>query len=180
MKLYNISDEYVEFLREKYPRVYSNKEGTRIHTRKYLGIVLEIDGYKFYIPLSSPKKHDYTDIGDGKKIIRKDSLIVMRIVSVKDGKKELKGTLQIGTMIPVPDSEIKLYDLEGEKDSLYKDLVLEELIFIRKNEEKIKKNARILLSKKKAGDNSNKVVANCLDFISICSECDRWCSKHDS
>lgn len=60
MKLYGISDEYISFIRNTYPRVYSNKEDVRIHTRKYLGAVIEINGYKYYIPLSSPKdKHDY-------------------------------------------------------------------------------------------------------------------------
>ena len=178
MKLYSISDEYVSFLRKKYPRVYSNKEDVRIHTRKYLGVVMEIEGYKFYIPLSSPKKHDYVEI-DGKRRIRKDSLIVMRIVCGKDQNKELKGTLQIGTMIPVPNSEIVLYDVDGEQDQAYKDLIEEELIYIRKNKDKIQKNARVLYSKKKAGNNENKVVANCLDYIAVCKECDAWIKKHE-
>ena len=77
MRLYSISDSYICYLRRKFPRVYSNKEAVRIHTRKYLGAVIEIDSHKYYIPLSSPKdKHDYI-IVDGKKTIRKDSLIVM-------------------------------------------------------------------------------------------------------
>ena len=178
MKLYSISDEYIKYLRKKFPRVYSNKEDVRIHTRKYLGAVLTIGDYKYYIPLSSPKdKHDYITV-DGKKIIRKDSLIVMRIVSRSKDDYELKGTLQIGTMIPVPDSEIELYDIDGEKDQSYKDLILEELIYIRKNEDKIIKNAKILYSKKKANDQNNKVVANCLDFIAAEAECNKWIEDH--
>lgn len=39
MKLYSVSDEYIAYLREKYPRMYSNKEDIRIHTRKYLGVL---------------------------------------------------------------------------------------------------------------------------------------------
>ncbi len=81
MKLYSISDEYISFLRKQFPRIYSNKEDVRIHTRKYLGVVIELENHKYYIPLSSPKKkHDYVTI-DGVETIRKDSLIVMRIVS---------------------------------------------------------------------------------------------------
>ena len=38
-------------------------------------------------------------------------------------KEELKGTLRISHMIPVPKSELILYDLENEKDNTYKDLV---------------------------------------------------------
>ena len=43
MRLYSISDEYINYIRKKFPRVYSNKEDTRIHTRKYLGAVIEIE-----------------------------------------------------------------------------------------------------------------------------------------
>ena len=178
MQLYSISDRYIKYLRDSFPRVYSNKEDLRIHTRKYLGVVLVIGEYKYYIPLSSPKaKHDYVE-ADGKRTIRKDSLIVMRIVSGPPGKQELKGTLQIGTMIPVPDSEIELYDVEGELDKKYKNLILEELIFIRKNEAKIVKNAKVLYSKKKFGDTKNKVIASCLDFIAAEDECDKWIKGH--
>lgn len=35
MQLYNISDEYINYLRNKFPRVYSNKENSRVHMRKY-------------------------------------------------------------------------------------------------------------------------------------------------
>ena len=50
-KLYSVSDEYVEWLRRDYPNVYSNKIDSRIHTRKYLGVVLQIEQYKYYIPM---------------------------------------------------------------------------------------------------------------------------------
>lgn len=86
---------------------------------------------------------------------------------------ELKGTLQIGTMIPVQDTEIELYDVENEPDQAYKDLVNEEIIYIRKHEKAIVKNAKVLYSKRKAKD-ENRVVQNCLDFIALEAECDKW------
>jgi protein AbiQ len=176
MQLYSVSDEYISYLRKKFPRVYSNKEDARVHTRKYLGTVIEIDTHKYYIPLSSPKdKHDYIQI-DGKKMIRKDSLIVMRIVSGTGDNRELKGTLQIGTMIPVPDDAIELYDVENESDQAYKDLVNEEIIYIRKHEKQIIKNAKVLYSKRKSGE-ENRVVQSCLDFVALESECDNWGAK---
>ena len=97
----------------------------------------------------------------------------MRIVSGIGENQELKGTLQIGTMIPVPDDAIELYDVENEPDKAYKDLVNEEIIYIRKNEKKIIKNAKVLYSKRKAGD-ENRVVQSCLDFMALEKECDNW------
>lgn len=177
MQLYSVSDEYISYLRKKFPRVYSNKENTRVHTRKYLGTVIELDSYKYYIPLSSPKeKHDYFVV-DGKRMIRKDSFIVMRIVSGSGEGKELKGTLQLGTMIPVPDDAIELYNVEGERDQAYKDLIIEEIIYIRKHEKEIIRNARVLYSKRKAG-NEDRVVQNCLNFMELEDACDKWEKAH--
>lgn len=97
----------------------------------------------------------------------------MRIVSGNDENKELKGTLQIGTMIPVPDNAIVLYDVDNEPDKAYKDLVQEEIVYIRKHEKEIVRNARILYSKRKSGQ-ANRMVQNCLDFIALEEECDKW------
>lgn len=44
-KLYSVSDDYVEWLRKDFPNVYSNKINSRTHTRKYLGVVLQIGQY---------------------------------------------------------------------------------------------------------------------------------------
>lgn len=135
-----------------------------------------MNGYKYYIPLSSPKeKHDYL-VENDKKIIRKSSLIVMRIIEGEGDKAELKGTLQIGTMIPVPESELIEYDVNNERDQKYRDLIWSEIEFIRKNEDKILKNARILYKKKKQGS-EEKVVKNCLDFLGVESLCEEWINK---
>ncbi|MEY8482168.1 type III toxin-antitoxin system ToxN/AbiQ family toxin [Lachnospiraceae bacterium 48-21] len=167
-KLYSVSDEYIEYLRKVFPnvyprahrnagpsggwtssiKVYSNKETTRIHTRKYVGIVLCLGNYHYYIPMSSPKESDYQIAGE-KKAIKKSIVPIIRIV-VKNskGQKELKGTLRISHMIPVPPSELQLYEIENEPDKTYKDLVQNEIIFIRKNQDKILSNAKLLYKQK--------------------------------
>ena len=48
-KLYSVSDDYVEWLRKEFPNVYSNKINSRTHTRKYLGVVLQIGQYHYQI-----------------------------------------------------------------------------------------------------------------------------------
>lgn len=78
-KLYSISDEYVEWLRKDFPNVYSNKIDSRTHTRKYLGVVLKIEQYNYYIPMSSPKDSDYQIAGNSK-VIKKSIVPIIRIV----------------------------------------------------------------------------------------------------
>ena len=163
MKLCSVSDRYIDYLRGHIAGVYSNKEGTRTHTRKYLGVVYTLNDYNYYIPLSSPKETDY-EKKDGKKIIRKSRIPIMRIVVKNDsGEDELKGTLRLSHMIPVPSSELELYDVDAELDSNYKDLVMKEIIFIRKNKDKIKKNAA-LLYKQKCENYNTGYIKTVLDF----------------
>lgn len=145
MKLYAISDEYIKYLRKFDKRVYDNKEDNRKMTRKYLGIVLKINKFNYYIPMSSPKKSDYKN-----NKIRKSIIPIIRIISEEevDGKLVLKGTLRISNMIPVPESELILYEPKLEKNKNYRILVEKELEFIGKNENIIKKYARIIYNQK--------------------------------
>lgn len=170
MRLYSVSDDYIEYLRNVFPRVYSNKIANRKHTRKYLGVVFKLNDFNYYIPLSSPKDaHDYITL-NGKKVIRKDSIIVIRMVV----KGTLKGTLQIGTMIPVPDKALIQYNLQDEQDISYKELVQDEIIFIRKNANRIIKTAKLLYSKKTKSTHKNPVIDKVLDFKSIEEYSIKW------
>lgn len=180
MKIYSVSDRYIEYLREIYPNVYSNKIENRTHTRKYVGIVISIENYNYYIPMSSPKDSDYQVAGEGK-VIKKSIVPIIRIV-VKNsaGEKELKGTLRISHMIPVPESELILYDLENESDDHYKDLVHDEIIFIRKNKDKILSNAKLLYKQKRENDASAGYIKSALPYEDIEVLCDKFCESIES
>lgn len=73
-------------------------------------------------------------------------------------------------MIPVPITEIKQYKIEQEKDLNYKNLILAELKFIKKNEKMIIKNANILYKQK---ENKLKIsyVENSLNFKLLEQKC---------
>ena len=101
----------------RWKKVFSSKETDRNHTRKYLGIVYNINGYNYYIPLSSPKNSDYR-LENGVQKIRGSIIPIIRITAQSSsGELELKGTLKLSHMIPVPGSELTLYDMEHEQDS---------------------------------------------------------------
>lgn len=171
-KLYSVSDRYISYLREKYPNVYSNKIDTRIHTRKYLGVVLKLGKYNYYIPMSSPKQTDY-QIAGNHFVIKKSIVPIVRIV-VKNtkGEKELKATLRLSHMIPVPDSELELYDLDNEPDKAYRDLVQNEMIYIRKNQDRICANAKLIYKQKAENDSTAKYVASALEYKALEDMCE--------
>ena len=68
-------------------------------------------------------------------------------------------------MITVPASELELYDLENESDSTYKDLVHNEMIFIRKHREKIISNAKVMYKQKASNDTTAGYVKSALGFF---------------
>ena len=170
-KIYSVTDEYIDYLRKNEPNVYSNKVDNRIHTRKYIGTVLEISGYKYFVPMSSPKDTDYQIAGKNK-VIKKSIVPIIRMIEKNDGGKELKGTLRISHMIPVPESELVLYDLDNEEDKDYKALVQAEAIFIRKNASQIANNANLLYKQKIANDETARYVKTALDYAKLEKLCE--------
>lgn len=142
LNLYSISDKYIKYLRQFDDKIYDNKEDVRTHERKYLGVVLTVNEFNYYIPMSSPKKSDYLNID--KKIIRNDTKTIIRIH--ESGR--LYGTLRISNMIPVPITELEPYIISNENDLKYKEVVLGELRYINNNSDKIVKYAKTVYNQK--------------------------------
>ncbi len=142
LNLYSISDKYIEYLRKFDDKIYDNKEEIRTHERKYLGVVLTVNGFNYYILMSSPKKSDYID--NDKKIIRKDTKTIIRM----HDKGYLYGTLRISNMIPVPITELEPYLISNETDIKYKEVILGELRYINNNSSKIIKYAKMVYEQK--------------------------------
>ena len=166
-KIYSVSDRYISFLKARCPNVYSNKELQRVHTRKYVGIVLKIEDFCYYIPMSSPKKSDYIDYE--KKIIRKDTKTIIRIYN----SDRLYGTLRISNMIPVPITELEPYVISNERNKKYKEVILGELRYINNNSEKIMKNAEIVY-KQKLKNEEIGYIKNTVNFKLLEEKLKKW------
>lgn len=168
-----ITDEYIDYLRKKEPRVMSNKAQNRIYHRKYLGIIEELNGFKYFIPLSSPKPKDYMQNGKPKF----DTLVT---IYIKDPRR-LYGTLRFNNMIPVPESEIIQYDLNDEGDLKYKLIVFNELYFVRQNKDKIERTAKNLYEAKKNQENEpdgkRPLLEITLDFSNLEQMCTQYIKK---
>lgn len=167
LNLYSVSDKYINYLRQFDDRIYDNKEEIRTHERKYLGVVLTVNEFNYYIPMSSPKKSDYLDID--KKIIRKDTKTIIRI---HEGNR-LYGTLRISNMIPVPITELEPYMISNETDSKYRELILGELRYINNNSNKIIKYAKTVYNQK-TKDVDIGYIKNTVDFKLLEKKLREW------
>lgn len=124
LKFYNIDDNYIKYLYEFDKKVPFNKD----NKRPYIGIVLEINGTKYFAPMFSPKKQHskyksnatYIRIGEG------------------------LGILRLNNMIPVEDKNLKYINFNDIKDNKYKYLLIQQNNFIQRNTEKIRENANKL------------------------------------
>jgi protein AbiQ len=161
MLIFSVENNHVKYLQSFEKHVYSNEDPTYTQTRKYVGYVIEINGWKYYIPLSSPKPGDYNP----DRTVKESSLGIMRIKDSSDNTNmTFHGTLRISHMIPVPDFCLIPYDVNGEKNLMYRLLLLSQISFIKLSESDIIRRAKILYGQKTSGKCTSKYISVTLDF----------------
>ena len=182
LKLYAVSDEYIRYLRveNNIIHVFDNKEGHRTHDRKYVGVVISIGDYQYFAPLSSPKRSDYIN---GQ--IRPSNKSILRITKNENGKPVLLCTLKLLNMIPVPDAELILYDLDSEIDKKYKSLVEDEIRWIEHNDTRILQNAKIIYNLKihedeRRTERNSRMLDAILPFPKLEELHTKWVEEHKS
>lgn len=147
MKIYEIDIKYINYLHSFDDKVENSTAENYKFSRKYLGVLLTINNFKYFAPLSSSKSHkDYFPNGE----IRPSVIPLIRITKLnKDGTLSLIGKIQLNNMIPVISEElIKIYDIKNEKDTKYQNMVFNQINFINKNEKLIIKNAHTIYNNK--------------------------------
>ena len=168
LKLYMVDDEYIKDLHDNVDKhIFANVDPRYNHTRKYLGILLIINGFSYYAPLSSPKPSDYMQL-NGNSVIRNSIPPIIRMVETdQDGKRSLLGTIKLSNMIPVPKDKLMLYDLDNESDEHYKNLILKEERFIKRNDQMIISFAEKLYNEKTSGKCNKGYIQNTFDFATF-------------
>lgn len=132
LKLYEINNDYVSFLRLFDHTILPSK----IH-RKYVGILRETSGYKYFAPLTSNKLHHNYAIIDGEiKLKFPDSIGRKNIAIYRKADHSLKrfyGLILFSSMIPVPDGLYKECEIDKEPQQAYRDVLKDELRYINNN-----------------------------------------------
>ncbi len=124
---YYIDTKYLEYLSKFQKHIWSNDYDGVL--RPYIGIVFEINDFKYYAPLSSFRPNKY-----GRTFERID----LKIIKVRG--REL-AFLQLNNMIPVTTNLIELVKIDSH-DKKYQDLLNAELADIRSRTDKILKDAK--------------------------------------
>ena len=133
--------------------------------RKFLGVVLSINGLDYVVSLSSPKEKHFK---------MKNSIDFLKI----NYKDQLIGVLNFNNMFPVPKGFYTILNINDVSDTKYRDLLKNELSWcneitkkkIYKNAEKLHKN--ITLKKEKSVFwnrccNFSLLEEKALEFVSL-------------
>ena len=130
---YTVDKNYIKYLSEFENHVSYNKDEIG-HSRPYLGIVLKIENYQYFVPLYSYKERY-------RKYKNNPSFFF-----VYDRKNNSLAIIKFSAMIPVPSNIKVTYVLEYNKqDKKYKDLISAEYRYINSNKEEIYKRANSTL-----------------------------------
>ena len=196
MELYEVTEEYVSYLRRFEPKkILSNAD--QKNSRKFIGLIIKKRKYNYVVPLSSPKYGKDFSI-DGytedklptdysskkyKKDIRllKDTTepVVFMYSNDLDGI-DFYCKIQCNNMIPVPESELIKINVSAEPDMAYKTLLQKEINFVRKNED--------IIIKKHTNPGYNNRIHNRMNigyvrlatpgFAMLEQKCDEWEEAH--
>ena len=154
LKLYEINASYITYLSAHAPHLFQNKKSGQKNERKYIGIVLQINGFDYFAPLSSFK--------DKHKLMKEG----LDFIKIKD-----YAVINLNNMFPVPLSETKYVNIRSERDPHYRALLLAEYRYIKSIQEKIWKNAQnVYKIKIKDGENSS-LAKRCNDFLLLEKAC---------
>ena len=146
IKFYHITEAYVEYLRPCAPHLFYNRQEEGRRRRKYLGIVLHLHHMDYFAPLSSFKE---------KHAAMRDSLDFVKVKNY--------AVINLNNMFPVPEGQYQYVDIAREEDDKYRDLLRAEYRYIKKIEDKIRRNASLLYRKKVEGEKC-AATERCIDF----------------
>lgn len=149
ISLYEVEDDYIEYLSKFDEKVLSPKVGDRKFTRKYVGILFQNREYKYFIPLSSYKSEIYDSMYESPSLKKIGDIAVLRI----------------NNMIPVVDSVIHRINFSDEKDNQYRLLLQNEYRIIKSREREIRTDSRIVYHYRLNDKNKEKRLYKiCCDF----------------
>lgn len=149
IKLYEISPAYVEYLVPHAPHLFQNKQAGQHNERKYIGVVLTVNGMDYFAPLSSFKeKHRRMQEG-------------LDFIKIKN-----YAVINLNNMFPVPAGQYHYVNISKERDPKYKSLLLAEYRYIKSIQDKIRKNAAAAYRLKVKGPIS-PLTKRCNDFASL-------------
>ena len=156
LKLVYVDSKYCDYLRKYDSRVVYNFD--KKQTRPFVGVLFEIDGCKYFAPLSSPKeKH---------KTMRNN----IDFLKLDNGNL---GVVNFNNMIPVKEDNIDIVDINNPEVTLksYNKLLQNQIFWLNRNSDRLYIKSFNLYNKYKMDKLDNKIKGRCCNFILLEEKC---------
>ncbi len=176
--LYNVDTDYLRYLKNIDSEVQFSED--KDYTQKpFLGILVVVDGYTYFVPLTSGKfRHTkWKNVGPAHYLIyeqvNKTELRKPDIYKSISDTRALKifAALEIKKMIPVPDGLYQKINFALLSDRKYADLLEKEYRFCQKVQDGILSKVRQIYSEQKQ---TGKVYPMYCDFNKLEVACDTY------
>ena len=156
LKFYEVNATYIDYLLKvdsRVPRVnYSAKNS---HDKFLCGIVLAINNYDYFAPISSFTTPQRTNI------------------LIKNAKGRVLSSIRLSFMIPIPPGVATLKDIDAEPSQSYKFLLYDELRFCNRNANYIRQRAKIVYNAVTVKQ-IPLMIKNCCNFKKLETACDEY------
>ena len=151
---YEINSKYIDYLSAIEPHFFHNKRSGQQNERKYIGIILQVNGMNYFAPLSSFKpKHKKMDKG-------------VDFIKIKN-----YAVLNINNMFPVPKGLYTYIDIQKVKNAQYRALLQAEYRIIKKMRNRILKNANLVYHHRLEKGSSTPLGKRCHEFQNLEKAC---------
>lgn len=162
LNFYEVDTKYLEYLKNYGDSKVPNYDYK--NTKFYVGIILEINGFKYFAPVSSFNEKQRTNF----------------LIKVKDRDSEelvIVSSVRLSFMIPVDDTVIKRFSINNYWNFKSRSLIRKELSWCRENAEPIKKLAQKVY---KWGCNEKSYqYKNCCDFKKLEIAYNNYCKQRE-
>ena len=154
IRLYEIDEQYVDYVAEIASHAFHNSQPGQRHSRKFIGVILKVNGLDYFAPLSSFKE---THIHMPETV---DFIKIKRYA-----------VININNMFPVPMNLVVYVDISKEKDPKYRSLLLAEYRVIKSLQDTIRRNAEIVYKHILENGETTKLGRRCNDFPALEKAC---------
>ncbi len=157
IKIYEVDAKYINYLSGFAPHLFLNKQAGQQNERKYIGVVLSVNGMDYFAPLSSFKpKHN----------AMRDGIDFIKIKNY--------AVINLNNMFPIAPNTYSYVDISAIKNEKYKELLRAEYRYIKSIQERIRKNALTLYKLWLKDGNKTSLGKRCNDFISLEDACKKY------
>lgn len=158
LKIVRLDVDYCNYLRIYDNRVPYNFDKKIL--RPFVGVLFEINGCKYFAPLSSPK---------AKHLKMKSKIDFLRL---DNGKL---GAINFNNMLPVQDCNVVVLDLDkkcvSKEDAKYQKLLKQQIYWLNRHDERLYSRSKKLYDDYVKGNLKENVVNRCCNFPLLEQKC---------